>query len=96
MVIRTNLKQMNRGFSYLPPSKIFLTISIAIRVTHCAFLNSTFHLLNYVYLQTFDFLLVGQTRVSSIAIVTIEKSDADNIPQELMDKIIDILGKRKK
>ena len=51
---------------------------------------------NYVYLQAFDFLLVGQTRVSSIAIVTIEKSDADNIPQELMDKIIGILGKRKK
>ena len=39
---------MNRGSSYLMPSKIFLAVSIAIGIRH-----STFHMLDYVSLQTF-------------------------------------------
>ena len=37
-----------------------------------------------------------QTRLSSIAIINIEKSYANRILQESMDRIIDIIGKRNK
>ena len=37
-----------------------------------------------------------KTRLISIAIINIERSYADCIPQESMDRIIDIFGKRKK
>ena len=36
---------------------------------------------------------MGQIRVSSIAIIKIERSYANRIRQELMDRIIDILEK---
>ena len=39
---------------------------------------------------------MGQIRVSSIAIIKIARSYANRILQELMDRIIDILEKRKK
>ena len=58
-------------------------------------------MLDYVYLQTFDFSLskylrstVGQTRPSSLAIINIERSYANRILQESMNKITDIFGKR--
>ena len=65
-------------------------------------------MLDYVYLQAVDFLLekyfrksylrstVRQKRLSSIAIIYIERSYANRILQVSMDRIIDIFGKRKK
>ena len=38
---------------------------------------------------------MGQTRLSSIAIINIEKSYANGILQESKDRIIDIFGKKK-
>ena len=38
---------------------------------------------------------MGKTRLTSVAIINIEKSYANRILQESMDKIIDIFGKRK-
>ena len=38
---------------------------------------------------------MGQTRLSSIVIINIERSYTSSIFQEPMDSIIDILGKRK-
>ena len=39
--------------------------------------------------------ILGQTRLSSIAIIYIERSYANRILQVSMDRIIDIFGKRK-
>ena len=47
---------MNRGFSYLQPSKIFLAISVALGIRQNTFYNSTFHMLDYIYLPTFDYV----------------------------------------
>ena len=38
---------------------------------------------------------MGKTRLSSVSIINIEKSNANCILQESMDKIIDIFRKRK-
>ena len=52
-------------------------------------------MLDYVYLQTFDFTYtVGQTRVRNIAIIHIERSYPNYILQVSMDRIIDIFGEK--
>ena len=78
---------MNRVSPYLLPSITFLAISVAIGIRH-----SAFHILDYVYLKVFTYLgksylcsMVGQTRLSSIAIINIEGSKANYILQGLMD-----------
>ena len=38
---------------------------------------------------------VGQTRLSSVVIINIERTYANRIHQESMDRITDIFGKRK-
>ena len=59
-------------------------------------------MLDYVYLQTFGFLLqnylrntMGQTGLRRVAIINIKRSYTNRILQELMNRIIDIIGKRK-
>ena len=64
-------------------------------------------MLDYSYLQAFDFLLyncfrklylrstLGQIRLSSIATIYIERSYANCILQVSMDRVIDIFKKRK-
>ena len=47
--------------------------------------------LHQLYLRS----IVGQTRLSSIAIINIERSYANCILQESIHRIIDIFGKRK-
>ena len=39
--------------------------------------------------------ILGQTRLSSITIIHIQRSYANRIIQVLMDRIIDVIGKRK-
>ena len=62
---------------------------------------STIHRLDYVYLQALDCFksnlrsTVGQGRLNSITVIYIERSYANCILQVLMDRIIDIFGKRK-
>ena len=58
MVIPTNIEQINKGLSYLLPNKIFLAISVAIEIGYRAFHDSTFHMLDYVYLQTFKSIYI--------------------------------------
>ena len=59
-------------------------------------------MLDYVYLQTFGFLhqnylrnTMGQTGLRRVAIINIKRSYANRILQELVNRIIDIIGKRK-
>ena len=47
-------------------------------------------------LKSFIRSTMGQARLSSIAIINIERSYANCILQESMDRIIDIFGKKKK
>ena len=67
-------------------------------------IQSTFYMLDYVYLKTYyrkyfrkSYLrsTVGQTRLNSVAIIYIERFYANLILQVLVERIIDIFGKRK-
>ena len=107
MVIATNLEYMNKGLTYLLPSKIFLTISVSIWVILSAFDNSPFQMLDYVYLQTLTssiksiynanliYVVQWDKGTEYINIINIERSYANRILQESMDRIIKISWKRK-
>ena len=68
-----------------------IDVGLCLFTNVCLLALKVFTYLRKSYLRS----TVGQTRLSCIAIINIERSDAKRILQESIDRIIDIFGQRK-